>query len=893
MKGKKIALTTLLVTFMATIVPSVLYAQEEVPYGPWVDQLTFQAEPDWAKNVDMLKNNEVQIHISDISDPELFAEIRASAELDYIVGFGGFDELTFNPYGPTFLNGELNPFNNPKIREAMNMLVDRNHIAEELAGGLGTSKTTHLNPNFPDYGRLADTAIVIETKYSHDPETAETIISSELETMGAVKEDGKWTYNGNPITIKVLIRTEDERKQIGDYVSDLLEGLGFEVERMYKPSREAAPIWLEGEPMNGEFHIYTGGWISTVISRDDTSDYAFFYTDMGLPFPLWLAYTPDPGFYQIAKRLDTGDWETFDERQELMAEAIGMSMEDSVRIFLIDNIQPFAYRKEIEVAGDLAGGFGNPLWSRTLKIKDQVGGLVKASDREAAVQPWNPVAGTNWLYDTHILTSVVDGDYIFNPYTGLPMPNRFVSATLELLEGAKTISSSDWLELKLVNKIEVPSDAWYDWDVANQKVIFAPAGTTARAKATVNYGDVIGKVEYHDGSVMTLADWLVPWALDFERADSTSALYDAASPPAFASFRDMFKGMRVVSESPLIIEYYIDYANIDAELIVAQACAILNIDSPTWGTATNWPSVPWHVKAIGILAEEKGLLAFSSKKAADKNVEWMSYIGGPSLAVLDDLLTEAKDTGYIPFENLANVTTEEISARYDNLRSFYETYRHFYPANGPYILETMDYVGHIAVLEAFRGYQYRADRWSWLTAPPIPESSLEVPGRVVSVPGSEIAFTLELSYKGKPYANNRIDFVKYVVIDSVGNVITSGQALPKLEGEWEIKVREALEAGTYNLMTIALSKDVAIPGSLQTPFTVTPLEGLVESTIADAETRIRADLATSLTDVETSLTEDISTLQATVSSLQTSLYLAIGIAVVAIIVGIYAAVAKK
>ncbi|TDA41693.1 MAG: hypothetical protein DSO07_03245, partial [Thermoproteota archaeon] len=63
---------------------------------------------------------------------------------------------------------------------------------------------------------------------------------------GATLVGGKWQYQGKPVVIKFIIRVEDARKKIGDYVAGQLEKVGFTVERMYKTSREASPLWIEG-----------------------------------------------------------------------------------------------------------------------------------------------------------------------------------------------------------------------------------------------------------------------------------------------------------------------------------------------------------------------------------------------------------------------------------------------------------------------------------------------------------------------------------------------------------------------------------------------------------------------------------------------------------------------
>ena len=50
----------------------------------------------------------------------------------------------------------------------------------------------------------------------------------------------------NPFTLIFLIRPDGDgtRKPMGDYVANQLETIGFTVDRQYKTSSEAFPIWL-------------------------------------------------------------------------------------------------------------------------------------------------------------------------------------------------------------------------------------------------------------------------------------------------------------------------------------------------------------------------------------------------------------------------------------------------------------------------------------------------------------------------------------------------------------------------------------------------------------------------------------------------------------------------
>ncbi len=901
MKGKKITIALLLVLFVATLVPLKTYAQE-VPKGPWVDEITFQTESDEAKVYEMLEDSVVQIHLSDINDADVFASIRSSANLKYDMSYGLYFELTFNPYGtvsePTFDDGSLNPFCDPQIREAMNLLIDRNYICEELLQGMAKPKLFCLTSVFPEYGKLADILLGIEAKYGYDFDEAKKVIFERMVVLGAIYSEGKWLYNDVPVTIKLIIRIDDQaRTKIGNYVADQLELIGFTTERSYKKSGEASPIWRAvSVPLSaGAYHIYTAGWISTAVERDSSSNFGYFYTPRGAGTgPLWLGYRPDPIFQEVAYKLYDADWATFDERQSLMAQAAEMSLKDSVRVFVCDQVIPYAYRKEIQVATDLSSGlFANAISSRTIRITGQVGGTVAASCREVLVDPWNPVAGTNWAMDANIILPTVDSEYIYNPYTGLPMANRFVNATVDVLTGTQTISSSPWCTLNFVNSITVPTDAWYDWDSTNQQVITAPEGTTANSKVTINYGDVIGNVKYHDGSVMSLADWVLTWPLDFERNDPDSPLYDESSAPNFEAYKAVFRGWRIVSEHPLVTEIYLDYKTLDAELILSRAVTLTGIDSPTWGVAQFWPSMPWQVKAIGVKADEEGLLAFSADKSDQNNVEWMSYIGGPSLTTLENVLTEAKNTGYLPFEQFASqyVTADDATARYTNLQNWYAQHHHFWVANGPFYLDTVDFTGHVAVIKAFRDYTYAADRYASLASAPIPESTIQTPTSVV--PGLKANFNLSLSTQGQPYQNDRIDFVKYVIVDSGGASKVSGTATATTQGNWPISISETetalLNPGTYTLITIALSKDVAIPGIKRTPFVVIPELSYFQTLLAQT----RADVSASVSGLEASLSDDITSLQGAISTAQTTMYVAIGLAVIALLIAIYAVAVKK
>jgi peptide/nickel transport system substrate-binding protein len=278
---------------------------------------------------------ELDAYFFQVSNPVVAQRIADSDVVDSYRSFGSYSELSFNPAGPVFAGtGKLNPFAVPEAREAIHWLIDREYVAQEIYGGMAVPRWTAFNNASGDYAMMADVIRGLEFKYSYDKDLANEAMTAVMEELGATLVGGKWQYEGAPVEIILLIRTEDERLGLGDYVGNQLEEIGFTVVRDYKTAAEASPIWYGGDPNDGLYHIYTGGWITTAVPRDLGGNFAFFFTDMGLPSPMWQNYVNDPAFYEICQRLDNNDFTTVEERRELLASALELHMQDAHRVFV-------------------------------------------------------------------------------------------------------------------------------------------------------------------------------------------------------------------------------------------------------------------------------------------------------------------------------------------------------------------------------------------------------------------------------------------------------------------------------------------------------------------------------------------------------------------------------
>ncbi|MGJ7456341.1 ABC transporter substrate-binding protein [Halomonas sp. MA07-2] len=800
--------------------------------GALLDEIVFLRETDLGRVTGLIESGSHQLFSQGISSPTVVNRLRDSVWADVDLAYGTASELTLNPAGPELDDGSLNPFALPEIREALNWLIDRRHVAEEFYGGLAVPRVLPLSTAFPDYARLAEVARELELRYAHDPERARVAIDAGMHELGARREGGRWTWRGEPVRLRLLIRSEDERRRVGDYLANLLQELGFEVERRYRTAEEASRLWIATDPAAGHWHLYTGAWISLAIQRDQADNFSFYYTPRGRAEPLWQAYRPTPEFDALAERLSRRDYRDWAERQAMMAEALSLAMEDASRVWLVDQLNASARAANVEVAVDLAGGVsGSALWPYTLRYTDRLGGRMVVGLPGLLGEPWNLVAGSNWAFDRMISRATQDPMVLPDPYTGLYHPQRIARAEVAVEEGVPVERTLDWLEVTREARIAVPEAAWVDWDPLHGRFITAgeahPDGLAARTRVRVHYDADLFDRRWHDNAWLTPADFVLPWILDFERASETSPLFDPAHLATFEAFRRHFRGWRIVSTEPLVIEVYSDQIFPDAESIVAARAP-----SP----------LPWHVLMLGILGERRGELAFSSNKADRHRVDWLSLVAGPSLPALARLLEQAREAAELPYEVALGewLAPGERERRFEALTAWHEAFGHFWVGSGPYRLHSVHPVAGSVVLRRFEGYRDPADRWLGLSKAPIPELVLDGPlvvaagdppgSNAVAAGGAEgreaAAFRLSVTVEGAPYPEEAIQEVRYLLFDGRGTLAQRGEARSLGDGEWRVlldaEALASLGSGANSLELAVTSYRVALPAFASHVFATVP-----------------------------------------------------------------------
>ncbi len=370
-------------------------------HGGWLDEIDLSVVASDSA-ISQVKAGAIDMYSYQLASSDLPA-IKESG-LNYTSSYGGSYSVMLNP--ATFKDtSKLNPFSDRKIREALNWLIDRDYINQEIYGGGSLPKFFALTTQLVDYTGVVDVARGLEAKYAYNLDKAKEVISAEMATLGAtVGADGKYEFNGEPLTLIFLIRSDGDgtRKPLGDYVANQLESVGFVVDRQYKTSSEAAPIWRGSDPVEGLWNLYTAGWLPAGLTRDEKNQFQQMYlpnSQQGIQ-PFLSNTGVDPEFQKVGDDLANGSFTSMEQRRDMIAKAMELSLEDSLQVWAIEQLAYSLYQPDVSVTYDLAAGIeASYMGPSNLRFLSNEGGQMKIGTNDLFTEPWNTISGSNWVWD--------------------------------------------------------------------------------------------------------------------------------------------------------------------------------------------------------------------------------------------------------------------------------------------------------------------------------------------------------------------------------------------------------------------------------------------------------------------------------------------------------------
>ncbi len=714
--------------------------------GPALDSLIFSSF-----NVDQaplqIQNGEMDLYLFGLKiDAARQLAESAPEAIELIEAPASTLSLILNPAPAP--EGELNPFAIREIRQAMQYLVDREFIANDIFQGRALPMFSPIGPL--DYDQLTVFETIRTRNYHADVESVRRVISEHMQAAGAqLGADGKWSFNGRPITLKLISRVEDERRAIGDLFRVALENVGFAVQPILQQFGPATLAVYASDPITFQWHAYTEGWGRSSSSRYDDAALNSFAAP-------WLGNMPgwqETGFWQyqqddldaLGQRLFRGEFTSKEERDELFNRMLGIALDESVRIWLVTALQAFPIREEVEnLTVDIVGGPKSIFSLRAASIEGgsqmRVGHLWIWTERTI----WNPIGGYGDVYSADIYRNMVDPPIVNHPFTGLPMPFR---AAYEVENNGPEAT------------VAVPEDAVM-WDAGADAWSPVGSGITATSKVTFDYSKYFAS-RFHHGQPITIADIIYPLAQTFEFAyDEQKIQIETAIGITSRPYLDTFKGFRLLEDDRL--EVYVDYWYFEPDYIASYA----SIASP---------ATPWELLAAMddiVFTSRTG--AYTDTAAARFNVPWLSLTTDQDARLVQRTLRQLLQEGRVPvgvfdIGGRTLVSPEEAMARYQADLDWFDQTNLLVISNGPFSLSRYDPPAQFAELTAFRppDYPFSPEDFRF-GSPPQLTLTAQPPA---SVP---LAEPIEISVTVDGPGSLTLD---YVLIDpATGGVAASGRA---------------------------------------------------------------------------------------------------------------------
>ena len=784
----------MLVFILALVIITVIQNESFAEKNTFVDSIKFIQYLDENTALEEVRNGNLDMYYYRISSDRL-EDSQAREGLKVFDSTGGSYSLLVNPSE----SEKFNPFSNKEARFALNYLVDRKLIVNELMGGYGAPIISYYGPTDPEYLTIIKELESFNFKYN--PTLAEKIISKSLTDRGAVKIDNKWKNNDSEIEIRIFIRSDDPvRKSIGEILSVELQKMGFSVKKDYGDLNKAFVVVYGSNPANLDWSIYTEGWGRSAFVKYDS-------IGLGQMYSPWFSNMPgfnDPSYWNYEnKKLDDltqkiykGGFETAEKRSQLIQEAVTEGINESVRIFLASKVDQYVVNENVSgVINDL--GAGVPSRFTPINVKTNDNELV-IGVKQIYQGAWNPVMGLTDTYSRHIWGIISDPITFKHPFTGETFPVR--------AQWKVETSSID-------DKIKVPIEAKM-WNPISQQWSDVNPDTIATSKVTFDFEFS----NWHNGQSMDMNDILHSLYFTIEwgtQSDETDKTFDTEFTPRAAQSIQTIIGINQIDEDT--VEVYVDYDHFD-ENEIAEWAAL-------------WSPIPWEITTAMEKAVIDGKVSFSRSGATSKSVNWLSLIVPKDAEIIKEYLQEFKGSKFIPKSLKQNENTlQYYENRYDSSISWIEKNNHAVISNGPFYLQSYAPESRTITVKTFEdeSYPFKIGKWSELENAQFPIIKKINMSKAVQY-GKNIEIVIE---------TEKTDSILYFLIDSKGKIQAS-EKLNVNENTVSIEITsnmtKNLQIGANSIKIFAISNSVLKPDFYESSFLVTEKKIELYNNIIDIE----------------------------------------------------------
>jgi peptide/nickel transport system substrate-binding protein len=782
----------MLVIILALSIIAITHNESFAEKNTFVDSIKFIQYLDENTALEEVKNGNLDMYYYRISSDRL--ENNQSREgLKIFDSTGGSYSLLVNPAE----SEKINPFSDKDARFALNYLVDRKLIVNELMSGYGAPTISYYGPTDPEYITIIKELESFNFKYN--PTLAEEIISKSMIERGVTKIDDKWIMNNNEVEIRIFIRSDDPvRKSIGEILSVELEKMGFTVRKDYGDLNKAFVIVYGSNPADMNWNLYTEGWGRSAFVKYDS-------IGLGQMYSPWFSNMPgfnDPSYWnyknekldKLTQEIYKGDFETSEKRTELIQEAVKEGINESVRIFLASKVDQYVVNQNVEgVINDLGAGVPSRFTPINVKTNDE---KLTIGVKQIYQGAWNPIMGLTDTYSRHIWGIISDPITFKHPFTGETFPVR---AQWEVETSG------------LDEKIQVPIESKI-WNPSQQEWSNVPKNTLATSKVTFDFEFS----NWHNGESMDMNDILHSLYFTMEwgtQADENDKTFDTEFTPRASQSIETIIAINQIDDDT--IEVYVNYWHFDENEIAE------------W--ASLWSPVPWEITAAMEKAVTDGKVSFSRSGATNKSINWLSLIVPNDADIIKKYLQEYKDTKFIPNALSENQKQYQyFENRYNSSIKWIENNNHAVISNGPFYLETYSPESRTITVKAFEdnSYPHQVGKWSEFENIKFPVIKKIYMDKIIQQgKNSEIVVETE-------DANS----ILYFIIDSKGEIQTTKE-LKINNNTSNIKITskesEKLQVGANSIKIFAISNLVLKPDYYESSFLISETNSDIQTATID------------------------------------------------------------
>jgi len=718
----------------------------------------------------------------------------------------------------------FNPFAIKDVRFAINFLINRKYMVDEILNGAGSPMFDAFTPGQPGvykYNLLGNefgfTPEGNETKALKDIEDAMNAAAKLPENAGRLKKGDKyWEFDGEPVTIKFCIRVDDPNGRLrqGHYVSDQLEKAGFMVERLLWDRARCSDVVYFGDPADYAWHMYTEGWGAGATRKWWTVSvaqmYAPFFSNMpGYQDPNFWNYTND-AIDDLTLAAWNGQFLSTQEYWDLVLPASRMGLQEAVRIYTCSQDQFFAANKE-RFNKRFAYGLGDGLnrWSLiTANTPDKELKITEYSARGALfMSSWNPVGtqGFNDTYSIVLAAPCYDAASFESPVSADTIPYKANWDNEDIVIKARRVGE------EIVGDIPVPSNA-LRYDTVQDKWVEVGDGLTCTSKCTFTFNFS----NAHHGMRQGIVDLLYFQAFieEWARNDGeTDPEFDAGYSAFWLDTLETIKGWEVDMDAETITVYFNYNFPPDLPRVAARGAPGFTVIGSSKNVGVIW-EIDEALKLI-VLEDNASGTPYSFSAASENEVD---VLVPEIVADIRAKLVEMKERGHVPESIKEYMTVEQAKAAYEATIKFIDEHGHAFISNGPFYINKYVPEDSYIELAAFRdeSYPFTADHWMETFAVPrlairkVNMSALLPRGKdfEVTVKASQIIFPETTTL---PADNGEVE-VKILAEEEI-----SAKAQVTNTGEFKVVIPGSetanLEPGTYNVLIIA-SMEGGVPASM-------------------------------------------------------------------------------